>query len=288
MINKKTPEFIRVTKKFFVKIFKDDIFGLAAEMGFYLLTAFFPFIILLFIVATNVSDKMQSLLFNLIRALPAEAETVVMNMLLNMTSSVALIVTTSVIALWCTSNVINTLKKALNRFYGTKEARGFIKTRLICILFSLIIIIMIVLSFALIIFGEGTGLLLRYLNYFKFANTLRIWDWSRYIAIIFVFLIAMVAIFKILPSKKLSFGSVISGSILTTAAWCISSWGFSYYVNNFSKYHVLYGSIAGVVILTTWIYISGYVILLGGALNAFWYRTGKAKRLKTIKSNKQN
>ncbi len=287
MTKQKLPVPLRLINKYLNKIFKDDIFGLAAEMAFYLLTAFFPFIILLFIVATTVSDRMQSLLFNLIRALPAEAETAIMNMLLNFTGSLAIIITASFLALWCISNVINTLKKSLNRFYGVQEERGFIKTRLICLLFALLIIVLIVLSFALIIFGEGTGFLLRYLNYFKFLNAEKVWDWSRYLAIILVFLIGMTAIFKILPNKKLKLSSVISGSVLTALAWCVASWGFSYYVNNFSRYHVIYGSLAGIVILTTWVYMSGFVILLGGELNAFLYRTKKAKRLIALRKLKE-
>ncbi len=287
MTKRKLPIPLRLANKYITKILKDDIFGLAAEMAFYLLTAFFPFIILLFIIATNVSDSMQKLLFNFISALPADAENTVMNILLNFTQSIPIVITASFLALWCTSNVINTLKKSLNRFYGAKEERGFIKTRLLCLLFALLIIVLIVLSFTLIIFGEGTGFLLRYLNYFKyrfkFLNTEYIWDRSRYLSVILIFLTGMTVIFKFLPSKKLKLSSVICGSLLTALTWCIASWGFSFYINNFSRYHVIYGSLAGIVILTTWVYMSGFVILLGGELNAFLYRTGKAKRLATLR-----
>lgn len=287
MNNKKQIRPGRLILKYISKIFNDDIFGLSAEMAFYLLTAIFPFIILLFIIATNVSDQMQNLLFNLIRALPAEAEDIIMNMLLNFTSSLAIIISSAAVALWCTSNVINTVKKSMNRFYGAKETRGFIKTRLLSLLFAVIIIIMIVLSFALIIFGEGTGVLLRYMNYFSFLNNENAWNRLRYLAIFFVFLISISAMFKVLPNKKLKLKDVAGGAILTTAAWCIASWAFSFYVNNFSRYHVIYGSLAGIVILTTWVYMSGFVILAGGALNAFWYRTARAKRLAALRRKKE-
>ncbi len=284
MDNKKRFPIFSLTAKYIKRILKDDIFGLSAEMAFYLLTAIFPFIILLFIIATNVSEQMQNLLFNLIEALPAEAEQIIMDMLLNFTGSLTIILTASFFALWCTSNVINTVKKALNRFYNASETRAFWKTRLMSMGFSLIIIVIIVLSFALIIFGEGTGILLRYLNYFSSINTQKAWNLSRYLVIICVFLVSISAMFKILPNRKLKLSSVIGGSTLTTVAWCVASWGFSFYVNNFSRYHVIYGSLAGVVILTTWIYMSGFVILAGGALNAFIYKVKQAKRLENIQS----
>lgn len=281
-MTKKLPPAVRLVKKYFEKILKDDISGLSAEMAFYLLTAFFPFIILIFIIVTNVSDQMQTLLFNLIRALPADAEEIVMNMLLNFTGSTPIIITACLFALWSTSNVINTITKALNRFYSTSETRSFIKTRIWCLLFAVIIIITIILCFALIIFGEGTGILLRYLNYFKFLNTEKVWNWSRYLTIIAVFILAVASMFKVLPNKKLKFKEVFFGSVLTTAAWSIASWGFSYYVNNFSRYHVIYGSIAGIIILITWVYMSSFVILAGGALNALLLKIRRAKRLKAI------
>ena len=282
-MKKKLPPTMRLVKKYFVKIFKDDIFGLSAEMAFYLLTAFFPFIILLFIIATTVSDKMQTLLFNLIQALPADAEEIIMNVLLNFSGSTPIVIAACVLALWSTSNVISTATKALNRFYGTAETRSFIKMRLLCLLFAVIIIITIILCFALIIFGEGTGLLLRYLDFFSFLNTDIVWNWSRYLTIIAVFLFAVISMFKVLPNKKLKFREVFFGSILTTAAWCVASWGFSYYVNNFSRYHVIYGSIAGVVILTSWVYMSGFVILAGGVLNALLLKARRAKKFHTLR-----
>jgi len=283
-MNKKESPTIRLTKKYFLKTFKDDIFGLSAEMAFYLLTAFFPFLILIFIIATNVSEQMQSLLFNLIKALPNDAEDVVMNVLLNFTGSTPIIITSSIFALWSTSNVINTITKSLNRFYGVKENRSFIGMRLLYILFSIVIIIAIVLCFALIIFGEGTGFLLQYMDYFTFINKGALWNWMRYLAVITVLMLSLSAVFMVLPNKKLKFSDVFIGAVLTTTAWCVVSWGFSYYVNNFSRYHVIYGSIAGIIILITWIYISGFIILAGGILNSILLEAKKARHLHTIYS----
>lgn len=284
-MKKKSTPTIRLVKKYFVKLFKDDIFGLSAEMAFYLLTAFFPFLILIFIIVTNVSYQMQSLLFNLIRALPADAEEIVMNVLLNFTGSTTIIITACFFALWSTSNVINTITKSLNRFYGIKETRSYIKTRLMSLFFSFIIIATIVLCFALIIFGEGTGILLRYLDYFSFLNTEIIWNWSRYLVIITVFMLALTSMFKVLPNKKLKFSEVFVGAAMSTAAWCVASWGFSFYVNNFSRYHVIYGSIAGIIILTTWVYMSGFVILAGGIMNSTLIKAKKAKKIHSIIEN---
>ena len=67
MSNRKHNSTLKLVSRYVTKILKDDIFGLSAEMAFYLLTAIFPFIILLFIIATNVSEQMQYLLLTPLR-----------------------------------------------------------------------------------------------------------------------------------------------------------------------------------------------------------------------------
>ena len=93
------------------------------------------------------------------------------------------------------------------------------------------------------------------------------------------------AMFKVLPNKKLKFSEVFVGAAMSTAAWCVASWGFSFYVNNFSRYHVIYGSIAGIIILTTWVYMSGFVILAGGKMNSTLIKAKKAKKIHSIIEN---
>lgn len=284
----KNKPFFKIPVMYFKKFVRHDVPGLAAEMGFYLLTAVFPFLILLFIISTLISDSMQELLLYLLTALPRDMENMITDLLLSFSGSLPIIITASVLALWCTSNVINSLTKALNRFYGVKETRNFFKMRAMYLMYAIAIIILIMLSFALIIFGEGTRFLLDYNNIMPFFNIEDVWNYSRYITIILVAFIAIVLMFKHLPNKKLSIKAVAAGSALTTTAWCVTSYGFSFYVNNFSKYHVIYGSLTSIVILITWIYMSAFVILLGGSINAFWYRLSIAKSLKGIADNVKN
>ena len=279
MKNKK-GSIIKLIYMYFHKFTKHDIMGLSAEMGFYLLTALFPFLILLFIIATLISDNMQELLLNLISYLPRDMENLITELLTSFKGSMPIIITESVLGLWYMSNVISTLTKAMNRFYGVKETRGYFKLRGIFLLFALTIIVLIFLSFALVVFGQGTQLILQYLNYLPFISTEKVWNYMRYISVILVIFVAIMIMFKILPNKHLSFRAVAAGSALTTAAWCITSYGFSFYVNNFSKYHVIYGSLASIFILVTWVYMSALVILIGASINAYWYRLRLAKRIK--------
>jgi membrane protein len=58
------------------------------------------------------------------------------------------------------------------------------------------------------------------------------------------------------------------GAIVATILWIIASVGFTMYVANFNSCDKIYGSLGGVVVLLTWLYLSALVVLLGAVINA--------------------
>jgi membrane protein len=61
---------------------------------------------------------------------------------------------------------------------------------------------------------------------------------------------------------------VTPGAITGTILWILGSIAFSVYVSHFSSYDKTYGSLGGVVVMLTWLYLSAFVILLGAIINA--------------------
>ncbi|RYE36887.1 MAG: YihY/virulence factor BrkB family protein, partial [Sphingobacteriaceae bacterium] len=59
-----------------------------------------------------------------------------------------------------------------------------------------------------------------------------------------------------------------TGSILATALAVLISLGFSYYINHFSSYNKVYGSIGTLIVTMIWLYLNSLIILLGFELNA--------------------
>jgi membrane protein len=63
-------------------------------------------------------------------------------------------------------------------------------------------------------------------------------------------------------------GAFSAGAITATTLWIIASLAFTIYVANFNSYDTTYGSLGGVIILLTWLYLSAFVVLLGAVINA--------------------
>lgn len=284
---KKKHSVVKISAMYLKKMDKHDTFGLTAEMSFYLLTALFPFFILLFVIATQISDSMQNMLLNVITYLPRDMEEMITSMLLNFKQSLPIIITSAVFGLWYMTSVISTITKALNRFYEVKETRGFWRMKGMCLLYSIFIILLVIMSFALIIFGEGTQFFLKYKNFIPFLSEETVWNIARYIVVILAIFVTILIMFKNLPNKKLTSKAVAAGAALTTLAWCVASYGFAFYVNSFGTYHVIYGSLTGIIVLITWVYITSFVILFGGSINAFWYRLSLAKRISRARKASQ-
>jgi membrane protein len=80
--------------------------------------------------------------------------------------------------------------------------------------------------------------------------------------------VALAALYYFAPDVRQRWRWVTPGSVVAVIGWSIASLGFAYYVNNFGSYNVTYGSIGAVIVLLTWMYVSGFFILLGGELNS--------------------
>lgn len=256
-------------KIFFNEFFEGDFFGLAAEMSFYMLSSFLPLSIFMFTLTSRISQKYTDVMLNLLGKLPDKAGNLIIEMLTNRTTSVTVMLITGAFALFSISQFILTAEKGLNRFYKTGRNRGVIVSTGLSFIFAFFVIISIIFSFALIIFGDVIAE-----NLFRSktaAKFIPIWNISRHIIILIFISLIISALFKALPTIKLKLRYVLPGAAFTTIGWYVASMLFALYVNNFPNYEILYGSLAGFACMIMWIYIIGILIIIGSKINALIY-----------------
>lgn len=156
-----------------------------------------------------------------------------------------------------------------------KEKRTFVKRAIVGVVFTLALVIVIMLTLAMLVFGEIIGK--QVLNIFPYEDVVKsIWNISRYIIVVFMMILIFASIYRYTPAKKISWREVYPGAIASTLGWIIVSLGFSYYINNIANYSRLYGSVGAVFILMTWLYITSIILILGAEINVV-FKVGTKK-----------
>ncbi|ERI90002.1 YihY family protein [Clostridiales bacterium oral taxon 876 str. F0540] len=262
----KTKSFL---KSIIFRYIDDEITAMGSQLAYSLLLAFFPFLILLMTLVGYSSVKSEDVIAALGTILPIDVLKLVKNTVVEVvdTRRSGLLSISMVSTVWTASNGFNAVIRGLNKAYDEKEKRPYWKVQLTAILCTIGLVLIIIVAFALLVFGEiGVKFLIS-----RFHVTPRveyIIDFSRYIIGLTVMIIVFNAVYRYTPSKRLTWGETLPGAVFTTIGWTLISVGFSYYVNNFGSYSRIYGSLGAVIALMSWLFISSVIILIGGEINA--------------------
>ena len=254
---------------FIVKVNNDDIFALGAQLAYYLILSFFPFLIFLMTLvgfsklnSADILDGLRTILPNNVFQL---VDTTVVEIV--DTQNAGLLGASIVLTMWSASSGFRAVIKGVNKAYDIEEHRSFIKRAFIAIFFTLALALIIMLALALLVFGELIGKYL--ISILPFHNIITIiWNVSRYIVVVLIMSWIFAGIYRYTPAKKIPWREVFPGAIVSTLGWIIVSLAFSYYINNIANYSRLYGSVGAVFILMTWLYITSMILILGAEINS--------------------
>jgi len=251
------------------RIVDDDIGALGTQLSYSLLLAFFPFLIFVITVLGFSAIKIEVVLDGVKSIVPLEVfkltEKTIGEVMNN--KNFNLLSFGILTAIFIASNGFLAVIKGLNKAYDTKEERGLFKVEIIALSCTVILALIIVLSLILLVFGEINGDLI--LKHFGLGLPFIIaWNYLRYFLAIVIMMIIFALIYHFIPCRKLTWKEVIPGAAFTSIGWIVCSEAFSYYVNKFSNYSMLYGSIGAVIILMTWLFLISIILLVGGEINA--------------------
>lgn len=251
------------------RIFDHDITATAGFLAYNLMLAFVPFLMFLFTLIGLSNLDVNQVLEALSYVLPTNAfeliKSTVIEVLRGQSSGIVWI--TIFLAIWAASNGLGAVIRGMNRAYGVKERRGYISRVIRSIISTVILALLIILTMVLLVFGDVIkNFVITYIPVSYFITML--WDLLRYIILIFMMIVTFAIIYKFTPAKKVSWIEAFPGAFLSSLGWLVFSSGFAFYVNTFSNYSRLYGSLGAIFILMTWLYLSSFIILLGGEVNA--------------------
>lgn len=259
----------KMLRKLIYKINKDDIFALSSQLAYSLLLSIFPFLMFLFTIIGKSNLNSNDVLSFLDKLLPDNAyyliESTVIEVVDNAEGSILWI--SIFLAIWTASSGFRAVLKGLNNAYDTEEKRGFIKRTILAVFCTLALVLVIISTLFLLVFGDLISeYILKVLPIDRIVTI--IWDIFRFIFVVLFMIFMCASLYYVSPSKRIKWQDTMPGAIVTTLGWNVVSIGFSFYVNNFSNYSRLYGSLGGVIVLMTWIYLMAFILLLGGEINS--------------------
>ncbi len=263
----------------------DHVPNLAAALAYYAFLAIPSLLLVVVGVFSLFADEngVTTIVEKLETVAPEEALALVEDSLRRVTEStsgsgITMIVVGSVLAFWTLTGSMQTLMWALNAAYDREETRGFVKRRLIALAMVLLMLLAFGLAFGLLVLGPALS---GWVGSAVDLESLVDWLWwtAQWPILIAGLLFAFATILFLGPNvdhPRWRFLTV--GTVISVIVWLAASGAFALYVASFSSYNKAWGSLAGVIIMLTWLWLSGLALLLGAEINAEAERSRELRR----------
>ena len=260
---------------------RKNISSFAASTAFFLFLSMIPMLMLLCALIPYTPITEADLMDVATGITPDTMDSLVVNIIHDVyNKSIGIVSVTAVVTLWSAGKGMLALMRGLNVINDVEEDRNYMVLRVVASLYTILILILMILSLLIMIFGNIlTGLVERRIpqtSYFfeilLHFRTLFVW---------FVLTIFIALMYTYVPGGKLGFKMQLPGAVVAAVGWSIITWFFSIYVDRFNGFST-YGSLTTIIILMLWLYSCMYIVMMGAFLNryfkpAFQFFIGKRK-----------
>ena len=246
---------------------------IASSISFYTLFAIFPLILLAtsilgFILGTNDTSELADFSVNLAKFLPVSKDFISAT-IYGISIDRPLSGTFGVVALaWASTSVFATIRKGINITWGINKTRNIIQEKLID--FMLVVIVSILLIFGLLS-GPILSIAIELIRYFLPDSeifTQLFWNISSKVIFPTMSFLTILFLYTYIPYTKINIKEIIPFALLTAFVFNLGNFAFIEYLKISTHYNLVYGSIAGILALLTWVYISSLILLFGSFLSS--------------------
>jgi membrane protein len=277
-----------ILKRTFKSFNEDNLLSRAAELGFYFLFALFPTLVSASSILGLVARSASKIYFNLLNYLALVIPHSAFNIVLETFNQTAAAATTGkvtfglVAALWSASVGFSAIQDTLNIVYKVKETRPYWKARGSAILVTVLLAVINTVTLATLLGGDFLVRMARLHIYNHVVQltaviALRTVAWTVTIGFVILF---FAVIYYFAPNVKSSCWRWLTpGSAIGIIGWIGASLVLRVYLHYFDNYSVTYGSLGAVIVLLTWFYITGLMLLLGAEINSEIEVAATEKRL---------
>lgn len=263
---------------------RDDGAVVSRSIAYYALFSLFPLLLVLLSFAGSVlaSAEAQQLVIELIeRYLPAASEIVEENIaqILQAQSTIGILALLGLF--WSASGVFTAIYRAVNQAWGNRKSELFWTEKL----FGLTVVIVVGLLLIATTFCSTIVSILRsrhpvFFNWEPFANpqTDRLWGWLSTLVPPMVSILTFIIFYRSIPRNGVKWRDVWLGGLIVGLTWEAARRLYTWYLANFARYSLIYGSVGAIIGFLLWSYLSAMILLLGAEFTAqytVWRRAGR-------------
>ena len=281
LLQKKPVKFILEMVELY---FSKHISRSAAELAYFLILSFFPLLICINAFISLLPVDLEELIAAAAPLLPGAILGVLREYVGYITTnqSPGLLVAGIFMTVFFASAAFRALMHIMEEIYGRKGYRGF-RQVVASVLFALLLLVTIFLSLVVLLTGGWLFQAVERLLHLDSHTLPWDWQWMRFLLLfLFVFLFVLL-VYRVAAPRGKPRPPVLTGAVLASVALSAFSMLFSLFIGLSSRYSLVYGSLASIIIMLVWLYLCGNILIIGNIFNCVWYRHRKLRLLKELK-----
>ena len=277
-------DYVAIIRRAFTKFNRDHMTNIAAALAYY---AFLAIPSALLVAAGIFSllagpHAISTVIGKLHQVMPGQATSLVEGSLKTLThhrgTGITILSIGGVLALWSLTGAMQNAMWAINIAYDREDERGFVRRRLTGLLMVVFALIGFALAFGLLVLGPQ---LANWIGSAVGAKTVvKIAWWAgQWPLLISGLLLAFAGLMYLAPNVEHPRWRFLTfGGLFAIVLWLVASAAFSFYVSRFGSYNKTWGALSAVVVMLTWLWLSGVALLLGAEINAEAERSRELRR----------
>ena len=277
-------DYLAVVRRAVKEFSKDHMTNIAAALAYYAFLAI-PATLMLAVGVFSLfagPHAVTTLIGKLHGIMPGQATNLLEDSLKNMTqhkgTAISVLSIGGVLALWSLTGAMQNLMWAFNIAFDRDEERGFVRRRITALWMVVFALIGFALAFGVLVLGPQLSTWIG--NAVGAKSVVKIvWYAAEWPLLVLGLLVAFAGLLYYGPNVKHPRWRFLTfGSVLAIVIWLVASGAFAFYVAKFGSYNKTWGSLAAVVVMLTWLWLSAVALLLGAEINAEAERSRELRR----------
>lgn len=259
---------ILIFNAFTIQIKKCHVSAYAASAAFFMFLSLIPILLLVCSILPYTPVTEADLMELMAQILPTSLVPLAVSTVADVyDKSPAIISVSAVVTIWSAGKGMLAIIRGLNAIHAETVKQNYLLQRIRASIYTVILLVMILISLLLGVFGETIGNVLErrlpgIMTFSPLFSNLRI------LVILAVLMLFFTALFTWIPSVKLDFRTQIVGAAFVSVTWSVFSFAFSIYVNRFAG-NSIYGNMTTIAMLMLWFYFGFYLLFMGALISKF-------------------